>query len=82
MLILLTIMQITLCLNKKGHSGVNFINIIRTNFSYERCFSSYVLALLKNSYEKRARIRLKKFTTEGGGGGHFFNMYFLKRNDD
>jgi len=37
--------------------GVNFINIICTNIS------SYVLALLKNSYEKHARITLMKLTT-------------------
>jgi len=39
------------------------INIIRTRFSYESRFSSYVLALLKNSYKKRALIRLMKLTT-------------------
>ncbi len=44
--------------------GVNFINIMGTNFSYERRFSSYVLTLLKNSYKNRARIRLMKLTTE------------------
>jgi len=42
--------------------GVNFINIIRTNISYEHHFSSYILALLKNLYEKRARITLMKLT--------------------
>jgi len=46
-------------------TGVNFINIIRTNFLYERRFSSYVLALLKNLYEKCARIMLMKLTTVG-----------------
>ncbi len=35
---------------------------MRTNISYERRFTSYVLALLKNSYEKRARITLMKLT--------------------
>jgi len=44
-------------------TGINFINIIRTNVLYERHFSSYILALLKNSYEKRARITLMKLTT-------------------
>ncbi len=43
--------------------GVNFIYGLRTNFSYKRHFSSYVLALLENSYEKCARIMLMKFTT-------------------
>ncbi len=42
--------------------GVNFINIIHTNFSYKCHFSSYVLALLKNSYEKRVCIMLMKLT--------------------
>ncbi len=45
------------------NTGVNFINIIHTRFSYERHFSSYILALLKNSYEKRTRIRLMKLAT-------------------
>jgi len=43
--------------------GVIFINILHTEISYERRFSSYVLALLKNLYEKRARITLMKLTT-------------------
>jgi len=43
--------------------GVNFINIICMNFLYERRFSSYVLALLKNLYIKFARITLMKLTT-------------------
>ncbi len=33
----------------KLSSGVNFINVLRTNFSFKRRFSSYVLALSKNS---------------------------------
>ncbi len=40
----------------KSTAGVDFINIMRTNFSCERHFSSYFLALLKNSYKKCARI--------------------------
>jgi len=32
--------------------GVNFINVLRTNFSYKRRFSSYVLAFSKNSFQK------------------------------
>ncbi len=47
----------------RGSSGVNFINIILTNISYERRFPSYVLALLKNLYKKRASITLMKLTT-------------------
>jgi hypothetical protein len=42
--------------------GVNFINVTRKNILYERRFSSYVLALLKNLYEKRAHIMLMKLT--------------------
>ncbi len=42
--------------------GVNFINVLRTNFSYGRRFSTYFLALLKNSYEKCARKTLMKLT--------------------
>jgi len=42
--------------------GVDFINILRTNFSYERRFSSYVLALSKNSYEKFVPKTLMKLT--------------------
>ncbi len=43
--------------------GVNFINVKRAHFSYERQFSSYVLALNELSYEKRARLTLMKLTT-------------------
>ncbi len=53
--------------------GVNFINVKRTNFSYERRFSSYVLALSKNSYEKRARKTLMKLTL----AWHFFTPVSL-----
>ncbi len=42
--------------------GVNFINVLRTNFLYERRFSSYVLALSKNLYEKFVRKTLMKLT--------------------
>ncbi len=42
--------------------GVNFINVLRTNFSYEHQFSSYVLALSKNLYEKFVRKTLMKLT--------------------
>ncbi len=42
--------------------GVNFINVKRTNFSYKLWFSSYVLALSKNSYKKFARLMLMKLT--------------------
>jgi len=44
-------------------TGVNFINVKHTNFSYELRFSSYVLALSKNLYEKFARKMLVKLTT-------------------
>ncbi len=35
-------------------TGVNFINVLRTNFSNTSYFSSYILALWKNLYEKHA----------------------------
>ncbi len=57
------------------HIGVNFINIIRTNISYERSFSSYVLALLKNLHKKRARIMLMKLTT----GRVFLENFSIKK---
>jgi len=41
---------------------VNFINVKRANFSYKLCFSSYVLALAKKSYEKIVRKTLMKLT--------------------
>jgi hypothetical protein len=47
-------------------SGVNFINVKRAHFSYERLFSSYVLALNELSYEKFARLTLMKLTAGGG----------------
>ncbi len=40
----------------------NFINVKCANFSYKHRFSSYVLALLKNSYEKFIRKTLMKLT--------------------
>ncbi len=45
--------------------GVNFINVLHMNFSYERerHFSSYVLALNKLLYEKFAHLTLMKLTT-------------------
>ncbi len=42
--------------------AVNFINVIRTNFLYERHISGYFSALLKNSYKKRACTMLMKLT--------------------
>ncbi len=42
---------------------VNFINVKRTNFTYKRLFSSYILALNKLSYKKRLCKTLMKFTT-------------------
>ncbi len=56
------------------HLGVNFINIIRTNFLCERRFSSYFLALSKHWYEKCERIMLMKLTVGG-----ISNLKFLMR---
>jgi len=44
--------------------GVNFINVKHTNFLYKHRFSSYILALSKNLYEKFARLTLMKLTVE------------------
>jgi hypothetical protein len=52
-------------------TGVNFINVLRTNFLYEGNFSSYVLALSKNLYEKFARLTLMRLTE----GVDFYNIY-------
>jgi len=41
-------------------SSVNFINVKRAHFLYERLFSSYVLALNELSYEKFVRLTLMK----------------------
>ncbi len=43
-------------------AAVNFINSKRANFSHERRFSSYVLALSKKLYEKFIRKTLMKLT--------------------
>jgi len=56
------ILHILVIVEEKVCLGVNFINVKRTNFSYERHFSSYVLALSKNSYKKFARFTLMKLT--------------------
>jgi len=46
--------------------GVNFINVLRTNFSYERHFSMYMklekVAKTRRSYEKFVRLTLMKLT--------------------
>jgi len=49
-------------LSNPVHTGVNFSNVKRSHFSYERLFSSYVLALNELSYEKFARLTLMKLT--------------------
>ncbi len=67
--------------------SVNFINILHTNFSYERQFGSFSLVtclvtfcFAKNSYEKWARIILMKLTPgvpvmfEGGILGPWMNF--------
>jgi hypothetical protein len=41
---------------------VNFINVLHARFLYERLFSSYVLALNKLSYKKRAHKTMMKLT--------------------
>jgi len=41
---------------------VNFINLKRTNFTYERLFSSYIWALNELSYKKRAQKTLMKLS--------------------
>ncbi len=58
--------------------GVNFINIIRTNFLYERRFSSYFLAFSKNLYEKRACMTLMKLTTGSFPLGHSISVGYTK----
>jgi len=51
-------------------SGVNFINILHTNFSYKHCFGSFFYVhitreklLKQRSYEKFVRKMLMKLTT-------------------
>jgi len=61
--------------------GVNFINVKRANFTYECRFSSYILALSKNSYEKFARLTLMKLTAAVGASssqiiGLSWNFFF------
>jgi len=57
------------CLHLKPRAipTVNFINIIRTNFSYEtlfqQLFSSYMYVKKRHSYEKFVRKMLMKLTT-------------------
>ncbi len=47
-------------------SVVNFINVKRTNFSYEDCvsaaFSSYMYVEKRRSYVKFVRLKLMKLT--------------------
>ena len=54
-------------------SGVNFINFIGTNFSYERCFGSFLLVtygLVPKFCTKKARKMLMKLTS----GVNFINI--------
>jgi len=57
------------CISFEGvtRPGVNFINILRTNFSYERHFSMYMLlekaAETQRLYEKFVSLTLMKLTT-------------------
>jgi hypothetical protein len=43
---------------------VNFISVKRAHFSYEHCFSSYVLALSKILHEKFVRKTVMKLTPD------------------
>jgi hypothetical protein len=52
----------TSILQQHQRAAVNFINVKRARFSYERLFSSYVLALNKLSYEKFVHLMLMKLT--------------------
>jgi len=52
-------------------SAVNFINILRTNFLYQRCFGSFFYVHVTRekmpkqlSYQKRMHITLMKLTPE------------------
>ncbi len=63
-------------------SGVNFINILRTNFSYEHCFGSFFYVHVTReklpkqcSYKKFVRKMLMKLTT-----GRFYILVFLSRS--
>jgi len=56
--------------------GVNLLNILRTNFSYERCFSSYVLALLKNLYEKTRVYNVDEIDYRCQFHQHFTRVFF------
>jgi len=46
---------------------VNFINVKCANFTYKSFFSSYILALNKLLYKKRARKMLMKLTPGSRG---------------
>jgi len=56
--------------------GVNFINVLHTNVVLA-AFSSYVLALSKNSYKKHARFSLMKLTA-GVKPTKFISLYWVK----
>ncbi len=49
-------------INSESQPALNFINVKRTIFLYERRFSSYILALSKNLYKKFVRKTLMKLT--------------------
>jgi len=58
----------------------NLSTFLHTNFSYERRFSSYVFALLKNLYKKRVRIKLMKLTTGVKFINFFTQAFFVQKS--
>jgi len=57
--------------------AVHFINVIRAHFLYKRLFSSYVLALAKNSYKKSAQKNVDEIDT---WMFNFSETYLLQTN--
>jgi len=49
-------------MKENDETGVNFINVKHAHFSYERLFSSYVLALKEFLHKKFTRLTLMKLT--------------------
>jgi hypothetical protein len=68
--------------NNEKRPGVNFINVFTREFFVRTyvlaAFSNYVLALVKNSYEKFARLTLMKLTPAGQKIAHSYSYELVR----
>jgi hypothetical protein len=63
----------------KSTFGINFTNVKRTNFLYERCFGSFEQTFVQNGFEQTfvRKMRAKK-VDEIDGWSHFLTFFKTK----